>query len=158
MKTKILIVVAFLCIQWNGFAQDNLFNKLADRDDITQVTVTKALLNMMPGILSSMNVEWIDMKKIALGLEQLDIFAAESEGAKQLIRQTANELLKKDKSYEVLMKIKDGNDNVAFYGQKEGTLIKSLIMFSDDNFDCTLIRLLGKFTTEDIKAIVEKVK
>jgi hypothetical protein len=158
MKTKILIVVAFLFIQWNGFAQDNLFDKLADRDDITQVTVTKALLNMMPGILSSVNVEGIDMKKISLKLEQIDIFTAESKEAKQLIRKTATELFNKDKSYEILMKIKDGNDNVAFYGQKDGNFIKSLIMVSDDDSVCTLIRLLGKFTTEDIKAIVEKVK
>jgi hypothetical protein len=149
--------MASLFVAWNGFSQDKVFDKLAERDDITQVTVTKSLLNMMPGMLSSVDMNGIDVKKLASKLEQIDIFSANSKDAKQLIRKIVAEQFKNNTDYEVLMKIKDPESNVTFYGQKEGNFIKSLVMVADEEEECTLIRLLGKFTTEDIRQITDKI-
>jgi hypothetical protein len=158
MKTKILITVIAVFAAWNSFAQDNLFAKLADQKNITQVTVTKGLLNMMPGMLSSVDMNGVNVKNIVNKLDQIDIFTSEDNDGKKLIRKEASEHFKNEKSYEVLMKIKDKESNVVFYGQKDGNFIKSLIMFADGDDGCTLIRLLGKFTTDDIQHVIEKVK
>jgi hypothetical protein len=54
------------------------------------------------------------------------------------------------------MKIKEDGNNVVFYGQKSGNFIQSLVMFVDGDNECVLIRLLGQFTTEDIKKITKQ--
>jgi hypothetical protein len=85
-----------------------------------------------------------------------DKFTSEKDAAREMMRKGITTFFKNNKSYEVSMKIKDGSDNAIFYGQKEDDFIKSLIMFVDDPSNCVIIRLLGKFTTEDIRKITEK--
>jgi hypothetical protein len=155
MKTKILFTVIALFAVWSGFAQDKLFDKLAEQKSITQVTVTKGLLNMMPNLTSSVDMNGVDIKDIVNKLEQIDIFTSQDSDAKKLIRKEAADHFANNKSYEVLMKIKEEKSNVVFYGQKDGNFFKSLVMFADGDTECVLIRLLGKFTTEDIKKITK---
>lgn len=153
MKTRSLLTVILLLASLTGFAQKSLFDKLADAEDISHITVTKSLLKMMPGIVASVNVDGIDVNKLITKLEQIDIFTSENSSTKQLIKKAANELFKSDKSYEILMKVKDKGDDVVFYGQKEGNFFKSLVMFVDNDKESVLIRLLGKFTLEDIQEL-----
>ncbi|GHT49225.1 hypothetical protein FACS189440_14560 [Bacteroidia bacterium] len=163
MKTKNLLTVLLLFTAMTGFAQNDfiqndLFNKFADHPDITQVTITKALLNMVPGMTSSVDMNGVDLSDIMNKLEQIDIFTSKENAAKQLMRTNAIDHFKRNKSYEVLMKIKDKENNVVFYGLKDGDFIKSLVMFVDGDDECVLIRLLGKFTTQDIQKITESTK
>jgi hypothetical protein len=58
---------------------------------------------------------------------------------------------------KVLMRIKNESANIVFYGdsrenQKDG--LKSIIMFSENQNECVLIRLFGTFNQEDIKQII----
>ncbi|GHT07679.1 hypothetical protein FACS189432_00020 [Bacteroidia bacterium] len=154
MKTKILFTVIAVLAAWNGFAQDKLFDKLSNQKNITQVTVSKGLLNLMPDMASSMDMNGVDVKDIVNKLEQIDIFTSQDNEAKKMMRKEATDHFANNKSYEVLMKIKEEKSNVIFYAQKDGNFIKSLVMFSDGELECVLIRLLGKFTTEDVKKVV----
>ncbi|MDR3217818.1 MAG: DUF4252 domain-containing protein [Dysgonamonadaceae bacterium] len=156
MKTKSLLTVIMLLTTWTGFAQSDLFDKLSDHKDITQVTVTKGLLSMVPDMASSMKMNGVDIKNITSKLEQIDIFTSKQKDAKQLMKKEVSAYLKGNKSYEVLMKIKEENENVSFYAQKDGDLIKSLLMFVDGDNECVVIRLLGKFKTEDVQKIIKK--
>ncbi|MDR3340043.1 MAG: DUF4252 domain-containing protein [Candidatus Symbiothrix sp.] len=155
MKTKSLLTVIMLLTTWMGFAQSNLFDKLSDHKDITQVTVTKELLSMVPGMASSMNMNGVDIKDIVDKLEQIDIFTTEEKTSMQLMQKEVSAFLKGNKSYEALMKIKEVGENVSFYAQKDGELIKSLLMFVDGEDECVVIRLLGKFKTEDVQKIIK---
>lgn len=157
MKTKgmIILVMLFACI--SGYAQDSLFDKLTDKEDITQVTVTKSLLNLMPSMATSVDMNGVDMKDIVTKLEQIDIFSTKNEKSRSMMRNETNKHFNNNKSYEVLMKVKDEKDNIVFYGQKENNFIKSLIMFVDGDNESVLIRLLGKFTTEDIQNMMKGI-
>jgi hypothetical protein len=158
MKTKWIFFIICLIFACNGFAQDKLFEKLEDQKNITQVTVTKALLNMMPEITTSVDMNRINVKKIIAKLEQIDIFSTEEKSAKDMMVKEATEYFRNNKSYEVLMKIKDDNENVVFYGQREGETFKSLTMFIVEDNECTLIRLLGIFSLKDIQEITKEKK
>jgi hypothetical protein len=158
MKTKSLLTALLLFTACTGFAQNDLFDKFANHKDITQITLTKALLNMVPGMTSSVEMNGVDLNDIMTKLEQIDIFTSEKNSTKQMMRKEITAHFKKNKSYEVLMKIKDKANDVVFYGQKDGDFIKSLVMFVNGDDKCVLIRLLGKFTTEDIQKITESAQ
>jgi hypothetical protein len=156
MKTKNLITVLLLFCSWSSFAQNEWFTKLSDHQDITQITITKALIKMMPEMTSSVN--GVDIEGITGKLDQIDMFMSKNNSAKELMQKEITNFLTSDKSYEVLMKIKDKEDKITFYGKKEGSFINSLIMFTDDGDECVIVRLLGKFTPEDIQKVTEKKK
>jgi hypothetical protein len=158
MKTKSLIIVILLFTALSGFSQKNVFEKFADQKEITQVTITKALLKMFPSMTSSVDMNGIDVNKIINKLEQIDIFISENEDAKKMMRKEITAFFKTDKSYEVLMKIKDEKDNIVFYGQKDNGFVKSLVMFIDDDDECVIIQLLGRFTMHDIQEVVKSDK
>jgi hypothetical protein len=155
MKAKILITVIALFTIWNGFAQSDLLDKFSDQKGITQVSITKALLNMVPNLTSSVDMNGVKIGNIINKLDQIDIFTTEENSAKQLMRKEFASYFKNNKSYDVLMKIKDESNNVVFYGQKDGNFIKSMVMFADSDNECVIICLLGKFTTQDIQTIVD---
>ena len=157
MKTKgIIIFMTLFLTAGTSFAQEDWFDKFADHKDITQVTISKALLKMAPSMASSVNMNGVEIKDVINKLEQIDIFTSDKEEAAGMMRKETTAFFKKNKSYEVLMKVKDGNDNVTFYCQNDGEFIKSLVMVVDDGNECSIIRLLGKFTIEDISKITEK--
>jgi hypothetical protein len=144
-----------------GFAQDklsDLFGKLEGKENVTQVTITKSMLSMMPNISSSAEMNGVDIKNIVNKLEQIDIFSSEDKETSKLMAKEAKEHFNNLKSYEVLMKIKGKKDNVLFYGEKKGNIFTSLIMFVDGDDNCTLIRLSGKFTTQDIQDVTKAIE
>ena len=157
MKTKGFIIAIFLLFNAvNSFSQKDLFEKFSDNNNITTVFISKALLNLMPGMSSNTQMNGVNIDGIVNKLEQIDIYTSKDKEAMQLMRAVAKEFQAKTKAVEILMKIKSEENNVIFYGEKEGSLIKSLVMFADNKDECVLIRLLGQFTMDDIKTVIEK--
>ena len=155
MKTKKWLIAAIVLLNMVSVSAQDLFEKLGDNENITSIYVSKALLKMVPGMVTDqVNVEGVDIGNIITKLEQIDIYTSENEEGSKLIRAEAKKLQSQSKSYEVLMKIKDGSNNVIFYAEKEKDRFKSLIMFVDGD-ECVLIRLLGSFTAEDIQNITK---
>jgi hypothetical protein len=94
-------------------------------------------------------------------MEQIDIFISSSNSAKKLMQNVLTDFPKRQSIYEVLMKIKSEGENVILYGQKSGDFFNSLVLFVDDEDDeeeCILIHLAGKFSAEDLKNMTEKKK
>ena len=154
MKTKNWLIAAIVLLNIGGASAQNLFEKLGNNEHITTVYISKALLNMFPAMADKVDVDGVDIKNIVSKLEQIDIYTSENKEASQLIRTEAQKLQSQNKTYEVLMKIKDGSEHVIFYAEKEKNRFKSLIMFVDEGDECTLIRLLGSFTAEDIQHVI----
>lgn len=158
MKSLITTILLFAAL--SSFAQNNVFDKLADRKDITYVSVPKALLKMTSGMVSS-SMNGVDIKKIINKLDQVNVFTAGSEEARKAMRKEVTTHLKNGKSYEMLMKVKEKGNDAVFYGQKDGDFIKSFVMFVDGETkedDCVIIQLLGKFTMQDIQEIMSNHK
>jgi hypothetical protein len=156
MKTKNGLIAIIVLLNSIGASAQDLFEKLGDNNHITTVYISKAMLKMFPGKAEEINVDGVDIKDIAAKLEQLDIYTSDNKEGSQLIRTEAKKLQSQSKSYEVLMRIKNEGENVIFYAEKDKDRFRSLIMFVDSGDECTLIRLLGSFTAEDVQNITKK--
>lgn len=150
MKTKILLMTIFSIFSFMSIsAQEDVFEKLSDHQDITTVYISKSLLKMMPDI----NTGGANIKGLSEKIDQLEIYNSEgSADAAKLMKQEVNKLIKSRK-YEILMKVKEKDNNVTFYAHKEKEKIKDLVMFVDNTDECTIIRISGDFSAEDIKSV-----
>jgi hypothetical protein len=156
MKTKSLVTIILLLATGVSFAQEGIFKKFSEQKNITCITITKTLLNMLPDVSSSVEMNGMNIKDITANLEQIDIFTSQDNSARLMMKKETAQHFKNDKSYEVLMKIKDEESNIIFYGQKNDNFFKSLVMLIDEDDEYVLIRLSGKFTTEDIRMLTKK--
>jgi hypothetical protein len=150
LLTAILLMAATIAVQ----AQTNTFDKLSDHEDISTVFISKSLLKMMP---DAANVGGTDIKGLANKLEQMEIYNSKSAAANKLIR-TEVDALVKSKTYETLMSIKDKKENMNFYVHKDKGQIKDLIMYVNNPDECTIIRIQGSFTPEDIQSVMNSKK
>lgn len=48
MKTKNILLLLFLCCTSICFAQNKLFDKYSEMDNVTSVSISKAMFRMMP--------------------------------------------------------------------------------------------------------------
>jgi len=146
--TTVIFLFSLVVVQ----AQNNeMFERLSNHKDITTVYISKSLLSMMPNMVEG----GPDIKALAGKLEQLEIYNSNgNKEANKMIRKEMDDLVK-TKTYETLMMVKDGTDNVTFYAYQEKGRFKDLVMFVNDPEECTIIRIMGNFTAEDIQKVVE---
>jgi len=147
MQTKHFLIIFCLFFTSAGFAQNKLFEKYADMDDVTSVYISKAMFQMMPKI-ENVGVNLMNMKG---KIESLQLVTTEK---KEKIAQMKKEFSKLVTSqHQELMRVKEGKNRVNFYSNVKGDQIKELIMLieSEDNF--TAIMLIGNFTLKDIQDI-----
>lgn len=156
MKTKrLLISLLILCTSLTAYSQD-IFDTLAEDRNISVITITKALFNLIPNAGDNAGVEIAHMKD---KLDRLDIFTAENPSSIKRIKAFANQELKSKKKYEVLMMMRDEDSETVFYVERgSGERIRSFIMYTEEKEDCTLIRLVGSFTLEDVQKVAEGIK
>ena len=138
-------------------AQNNtfsgLFEKYEDEDDVTVVNISKAMFKLIPGNISTGNV---DIKNIIPKIESLLIITSDKKNTKDKMYSEFKTVAGKDKSFEELMRIKDGKSNVTFNAKKSGDIIKELVMLVNNDGDFVAIRILGNFTLEDIQKITSE--
>ncbi|GHS92245.1 hypothetical protein FACS1894174_09780 [Bacteroidia bacterium] len=160
MKTKGLFILFTLFISVAMIeAQNNMskmFEKFSSNKDITSIIITKSMLNLIPAE-SNVNMNGMDLKKLSDKLDQVEIYTSEKSDACKSFRDEMG-IVQKDKSLELLMSINEKSENVNFYAQKNGDKIKELIMFVNEPDECVIIRIVGSFTSEDIKKITKDMK
>ena len=149
MKTKyIIIALCFICSQM-GFAQNKLFDKYADMDNVTSVYISKAMFQMMPQVADI----GLSMANLAGKMEALQLVSTEKKDMIPQMRKEFTQLMSKDQ--QELMRVKNGNTRVTFYANMKNDLISELLMLADADSSFTVIQLLGKFTLKDIQEIAD---
>ena len=150
MKTKqILIALCLLCTSV-GFAQNKLFDKYADMDDVTSVYISKAMFRMMPQI-DNFGVNLMNMKG---KIESLQLVTTEKP--EKMAQMKKDFLQSITANHQELMRVKDGKSRVNFYSNTQGDLIKELLMLVNDEDSFTVIQLIGNFTLKDIQEIADQ--
>ena len=62
--------------------------------------------------------------------------------------------IKKDKSYEILMKIREDNSKVDIYAKMiSEEKISEILMVVDESNECVIIQLCGNLTTKDLESL-----
>lgn len=155
MKKNILYIITALLLGIQGlYAQDRLFDRLANNDNVTVVYISKALLDMMPNLEATAGNA--DLKKLANKLEQIEIYTCDDDSKTIKQMQTEMKGLLQDKTYSSLMSIKEKNQFVNFFGLKQNDRYKDLIMTVDEGKSATIIRIKGNFTSDDVKDVIKK--
>lgn len=151
MKKSVFIGILLFAYIAGIYGQSSMYDKFSNHKDITSVYVSKALLSMIPDISTKgANLEGLSKK-----LDQIEIYTGNTEVAIKLMK-SEFESIKKNKAYEVLMQVKDGDEEVFFYAQKGANdKFKDLIMFTSELSECTIIHIVGNFTAEDIQGVMD---
>ena len=156
MKTKYLLLTIWLFGNSLIYAQNNTFKSLFDKyeneDNVTIVSISKNMFNLIPGNIKTGNV---DIKNVLPKIESLLIITSEKSSVKEKMNGEFKSLIEKNKNYEELMRVKSDKTNVTFNIRKTGDLINELIMLVNDGEDFVAIQLLGNFTIEDIQKIAK---
>jgi hypothetical protein len=154
MKIKYLLLIAGLFASSVIYAQNStfksLFEKYENEDDITVVSISKAMFNLIPGNIKTGNV---DIKDIVPKIESMLIITSDKNNVKEKMSADFKSLVERDRNYEELMRVKSGKSNITFNMKKRGNLINELIMLVDNEEDFVAIQILGNFTIEDIQKI-----
>jgi hypothetical protein len=138
------------------FAGD-LFDKLADIKGVEVVYISKAVLGLMPNM--DLKMQGTDIGNVAGKLDGLQIFSTEERSAKNTLKKETDKLLK-DGRYEVIMMVKDDDSKTAFYLKRLGNQQSELLMVTEEafTFDMSVIRLMGRFTVQDIQNLTKSNK
>ncbi|MDR0796018.1 MAG: DUF4252 domain-containing protein [Tannerella sp.] len=147
MKTRHLLFCLCLFCTNIGFAQNKVFEKYADMENVTSVYISKAMFQMMP-IIEQVGVNLVNMKG---KIESLQLVSTEK---KEMIAQMKKEFSQLvTTQHEELMRVKDDSTRVNFYSNMKGNQIKDLLMLVESNTNYTAIMIVGNFTLNDIQEI-----
>lgn len=155
MKIKaLLIAMAIMIGAITVQAQDQMFDKFSNNNDISTVFISKALLSMA----GNMDMGGANIKSLSNKLERMEIYSSENKNATALMKAEAGKI-SADKSFEALMTVKEKDDHITFYAKRnKGDSFKDLIMVINDPNECTIIRIVGTFTMEDIQGVMGNKK
>ena len=154
MKIKYLLLTICLLSCSITYAQNNTFKSLFDKyeneDDVTIVSISKAMFKMIPGNIKTGNV---DIQNIVPKIESLLLITSDKSKMKEKMALEFKSTIDKNKDYEELMRVRDGKSNVIFNAKKKGDIIIELVILINDESDFVAIQILGNFTLEDIQNI-----
>lgn len=149
MKTKNILLLLFLCCTSLCFAQNKLFDKYSEMDNVTSIYISKAMFQMMP----SFETNGLNLMNLKGKIEGLQVLSTDNNNIKEKMRTDFKGLIGKD--HEELMRVKEGNTRATFYVKQKGDLISELIMLADTDSSFNVIQLAGKFTLQDIQEITK---
>lgn len=149
MKSKNIFLILFLFCTSLCFAQDNLFEKYADMDNVTSVFISKKMFDLMPDIESG----GLDLVNLKGKINNLQIVTSDKRDVRDQMRKEFGTLI--SKSHEELMRVKDDDTRASFYIIQQGDLINEMVMLADTDSDYVVIRLTGRFTLQDIQDVAK---
>ena len=157
MRLKYLYTILLLCCVNICFAQNKLFDKYADMDDVTSVYISKKMFQMMPVMeTAGLNLANLKGKIESLQILSLQILTTQKADLRERMRGEFKALIGKD--HEELMRVKDGKTKANFYVKQQGELIQELIMIADmDDGGFSVMQLLGRFTLQDVQEITSEI-
>jgi len=155
MKIKYLLLIICLFGSSIVFAQNSAFKSLFDKyeneDDVTIVSISKAMFKMIPGNINTGNV---DIQNIVPKIESMLLISSNKSNIKEKMYSEFKSLTDKS-NYEELMRVKEGKSNITFNARKQGDTIKELIMLINEESNFVAIQILGNFTIDDIQKITK---
>ena len=149
IRKNIILLLLLCCFTSLTFAQDKLFDKYADMDNVTSVYISKKMFEMMPKIESG----GLNLMNLVGKIDNLQILTSDNAATRADMRKDFSQIIKK--SYEELMRVKDKDTKATFYVEQKGDRINEMIMLADADSSFVVIRLQGNFTMNDIKELAD---
>ena len=148
MKFKNIIIVIILLFSTISIYAETFADKYMDRKGATVIYISKAMIKMFPNIDTG-----IDINSVTPRLESIVVITSEKNEIKEEMKKDIAKI-KKDKSYEILMKIREDNSKVDIYAKMiSEEKISEILMVVDESNECVIIQLCGNLTTKDLESL-----
>lgn len=153
--TLLVAVMASLVFAATATAQNKLFSKYADLDNVEYICITKSMLKLMGN--SSANINGVQIDGITDALNIIIIVNTEN---KNVISQMSTDFakLKDDANYEVLMDMRDDRERVTTLINNQSTIKEIVMYITEGQNESTFIVLTGKFTNEQLNKLINGMK
>lgn len=151
MKTKYIFLVLFLCCTSLGFAQNKLFDKYSEMNDVTSVYISKAMFQMMP----KMETGGLNLMNLKGKIEGLQILTSTNVSVTEKMKADFTDTI--GGQHTELIRVKENNTRATFYVKQKGDLISEMIMLADTNNEYVVIQIIGNFTVKDIMDIANTI-
>lgn len=159
MKINKLIIVLTLGIFPTLIYAQTQFDKFEDINGVTSVIVNQKAFSLMSEIGSESDDEYLSLIK---NINSLKVFATEDKTVAGQMAEEVSKYLNKA-SLEELMRVKDGDSNVAIYvkeGKRDG-FVKELFMFVEDkensSGETVIFSLTGNIDLKQVAKLTEKM-
>ncbi|HKJ06877.1 MAG TPA: DUF4252 domain-containing protein [Flavobacteriaceae bacterium] len=126
---KILLILAIVALPLSTYAQNSIFDKFEDMDDVTTVVFTKEAFRLAAKFQGG-GEEGQKFAEMVKGIESFRVFTTERMDIANQMDNVVQKYLKSSKLTE-LMRVKDDDTNVYFYIRegKDADHVKELLMF-----------------------------
>ncbi|NLA15198.1 MAG: DUF4252 domain-containing protein [Bacteroidales bacterium] len=153
MKKFILLTITCL-LTISAWGQSSFYKKYSEYKEVSKVYISSSLFSLM-GDNSELEISsQINVAGITRNLNGLYIL---SSSDKKVIAEMRKDFEKQIKSgeFEILMEIKDEDDKVVMYIQKQDTLITDIYICTDSYDELAIIYLTGKLTPDNLKTLIK---
>lgn len=157
---KIILILTIAILPFAGYAQNSIFDKFEEMDDVTTVVVTKDAFKMLSKFKggSPEAKEYVEMVQ---NLESLKVFTTEIPEIANQMNDVVSKYLKSTKLTQ-LMRVKDKEANVKIYVRqgKDENHVSELLMFvnglkNNSNQEAVILSLTGDIDLNKISEITE---
>jgi hypothetical protein len=149
---KLMIVMIALFVSLNTYAGegfDKLYAKYSETEEVMSINLTQSMIGLASKFIGENDV---DAKKLLESVKGLKLLIAETPNSK--LKTDANTLIISG-SYEELMKIKDGADNISIMVQESGEIIKDVIVMVDSPDEFVFINLTGNIDPQQVGKVLK---
>lgn len=147
MKRLFITLIATLLVAIALPAQENVFEKYADREGVTTVYISKKMFGMMKDFKS----EDLNLGELSGKINNLQILTCEDKNIADEVRKDIAHINPKN-GYEELMRVRDEGDRVTIY-VKEDKGDNEYVLIVDEPDSLTLIQIIGQLTLEELQAL-----
>jgi hypothetical protein len=128
-KTVILFALAILLMPLTAMAQNNIFDKYSDNDDVTYVSIKPKMFQMLAKI--DINTDDKDAKEFIEMVNSITSFKTMATDNKAISADIASWVKSRSNKLEELMEVKDDGTIVKFYVKegKDSDHVKELLMY-----------------------------
>lgn len=150
---KLAIVVLTLAFGMSAMAQDNAitkhFSNYASDTAFTKVTVTSKMFSLFTEIEGEDEAEKEVLDAMSK-LKGIKVLISEDPKDPSGLYKNAVSKIEKDKTYEELMSVEDGRENVKFMIRDKGGIIQELLMIVGGNDEFLVLSLFGEIDLKQI--------
>ncbi|MBR0038262.1 MAG: DUF4252 domain-containing protein [Bacteroidales bacterium] len=158
MKKRVYLFVALCLLTLTGliptqaFAQNAVFGKYSDMEDVEYICITKWMLRHLKGADNSVTINGVKVQGLSNAIDVILIINSENRKVGEQMKNDFN-TLKSDDNYKTLMVVKDNDSQVStIFNDRQKT--KELVMFINDDDEQTFIVLTGDLSDEMIEKLI----
>ena len=152
---KFVFVLLFAAISLNGFAQKDaitrFFDKYMNDEDFTVVYISPKVFDMIATVSKdSDNPEDKELNEMLESLEGIRILTTEK--TPKLFYDEVVKTLKLNE-YELLMQVRDKNENVRFFVKDDGPVVSELLLLVGGSDEFVLMSFAGQIDLKKISKL-----